>query len=80
MDGFTLDYMAVEAIRHPLVQKGGSLTMISFTIGKHRSGGKIMPGDQFLIIMATATGLRNIERTPTLVQTSGDMVIEPEDK
>ena len=80
MHGFTLDYMAVEAIRHPLVQEGCSFTMVGFTIGIHRSGGKIMPGDQFLIIMATTTGLRDIERTSTLVQTGGDMVVESEDK
>jgi len=58
--GFSLGHMTVKAIWHRFVEKVGCLAVKGLTIGTSSTGGKIVPGDQLRVIMASSARLCNI--------------------
>jgi hypothetical protein len=77
--GFSLGYMTVQAIWNRFVEKVGGLTVKGLAIGTCRPR-KIVPGDQFRVIMAASTRLCNVKGASALMQSGGDVIVKLVDK
>ena len=80
VNGFTRLDVAVKAIGNSFIQKVGRLAVKGFTVRKRGSGGQIMPGDDFRIIMTLGTYLGNVSRISDLMQSGRHVIIKPVNK
>ena len=78
--GLSLGHVAVQTVRNRLVKEIGCFAMKGLSIGSPGHGREIMPFHQFRVIVASATGLGDIERASALVQPGCDVIVKAVDK
>ncbi len=74
--GFAGFDMTVQAVGDSFIQKAGGLAVKRFAVGKYGLGGQVVPGDDFVIVMAAGTHFGDVSRISDLVQPGCDVVVK----